>query len=317
MPGPESAAIGAVLHVYVCIAGVLLGGAGVVLLVARHTGRVSLGAVWLTYRSWLVIVPLVLAIAWAGRAAVVGAVGLLALLGFKEFARATGLYRDWWMTGAGYLGIAAMTVAAWAPNPNTGQPGWFGLFMALPVYAISIILAVPILRNRSQGQLQAAALAVVGFVYIGWMFGHLGFLANTPYGIAYVLYVILAVEVNDVAAYVFGKLLGKRRLRSEVSPGKTWGGALGALAVSMCLPWILAFSLPHFGVWQRILAGVIVGVGGQLGDLAISVIKRDIGVKDMGAIIPGHGGILDRIDSLIYTAPLFLHMVGYSFKHWL
>jgi phosphatidate cytidylyltransferase len=79
----------------------------------------------------------------------------------------------------------------------------------------------------------------------------------------------------------------------------------------MALPWLLAFSFPHFSTREKILTGLIVGIGGQLGDLSISVIKRDLGIKDMGASLPGHGGILDRIDSLIYTAPLFLHMV-----HW-
>ncbi|HSY18162.1 MAG TPA: phosphatidate cytidylyltransferase, partial [Candidatus Acidoferrales bacterium] len=96
-------------------------------------------------------------------------------------------------------------------------------------------------------------------------------------------------------------------------PKKTWEGATGALAVSMLLPWLLHFSFPHFGTTQLILTGLIVGVGGQLGDLAISIIKRDIGIKDMGAGIPGHGGILDRIDSLIYVAPLFFHMTNFFY----
>ncbi|MDQ3120712.1 MAG: phosphatidate cytidylyltransferase, partial [Verrucomicrobiota bacterium] len=98
-----------------------------------------------------------------------------------------------------------------------------------------------------------------------------------------------------------------------ISPKKTWEGALGALAVSMILPWLLRFSMPEFGAAQLILTGLIIGIGGQLGDLSISVIKRDIGTKDMGASIPGHGGILDRIDSLIYVAPLFMHMTGYYY----
>jgi phosphatidate cytidylyltransferase len=118
----------------------------------------------------------------------------------------------------------------------------------------------------------------------------------------------VAVTLNDVAAYACGRLFGRRPLRSNISPKKTWEGALGGAAVSLLLPWLLRFSFPHFGVWELILTGLIVGIGGQLGDLSISVIKRDLGVKDMGSSIPGHGGILDRIDSLIYVAPLFFHM---------
>src|SRR5207302_1954427 len=102
-------------------------------------------------------------------------------------------------------------------------------------------------------------------------------------------------------------------MRTEISPNKTWEGSIGALTFSMILPWIMGFSFPHFAPIHKILAGLIVGVGGQLGDLSISFIKRDLGIKDMGVVIPGHGGILDRIDSLIYTAPLFVHMIHWFF----
>ena len=107
------------------------------------------------------------------------------------------------------------------------------------------------------------------------MFGHLSFLANATNAYGYLLYIIFATEINDVAAFASGKLFGRHSLRSAISPKKTWEGALGALAVSLALPWVLRFSFPHFGPLQLLFAGVIVGVGGQLGDLAISVIKRD------------------------------------------
>jgi phosphatidate cytidylyltransferase len=235
----------------------------------------------------------------------------VAVFGFKEFARATGLYQDWYMTGAVYLGIIATGSLALATDPTTGVPGWYGFFMALPVYVIAAILMIPIVRNRTQGQLQALALAIVGFVYFGWMFGHLTYLANARHAYSYLFYLLFAVELNDVAAFTCGKLFGRHQLRSNISPKKTWEGSLGALAVSLALPWVLRFTFPHFGVWDCILIGLIVGIGGQLGDLAMSVIKRDLGVKDMGTAIPGHGGILDRIDSLIYVAPLFFHVVRY------
>ena len=172
---------------------------------------------------------------------------------------------------------------------------------------------IPILRDRAKGQLQLIALSVVGFMYVGWMFLHLAYLANAKNAYGYLLFLLFAVPLNDIAAFTFGRTFGKRQLRENISPNKTWAGAIGALAVSMLLPWLVRFSFPEFGTLQLILTGLIVGVGGQLGDLTISVIKRDIGIKDMGALIEGHGGVLDRVDSLIYVAPLFFHMARYFY----
>jgi phosphatidate cytidylyltransferase len=291
------------------VAGLLvLGG---VAIAARGRKR-DVASIRRTYVGWLVMAPLVMGAVLLGREAVIVGVALLAIFGFKEFARATGLYRDWWMTGAVYLGIVAVGVCAWMPDPNVVPiypHGWYGLFIALPVYAVAMILALPILRDRAAGQLQAVALAILGFIYFGWMFGHLGFLANTREAYGYLLFVVFATEVNDIAAFTCGKLFGRRKLRPAISPNKTVEGALGALGLSLAMPFLMRFALPGFSVGELIAVGAIVGVGGQAGDLAISVIKRDLGVKDMGALVPGHGGILDRIDSVIFVAPVFFHIV--------
>lgn len=288
---------------------------GLVLFFLQWVLKKNIAPVWEIYRSWWIMAPLALAVVFAGRVPFIIGVTLLAIFGFKEFARASGVYRDWWMTGAVYAGIVTVGISSLMQHPRGEEPGhgWYGFFVAVPVFAIAAILLIPILRNHVHGELQRMSLGIVGFIYIGWMFGHLGFLANAANAYGYLGYVVFATEVNDIAAYTFGKLFGRHPLRSEISPKKTWEGAVGALAVSMSLPWLLRFSLPEFGPVQLILAGLIVGIGGQLGDLSISVIKRDIGTKDMGASIPGHGGILDRIDSLIYVAPLFMHMSGYYY----
>jgi len=310
---PQAALQSDIFRNYALIVLVVLVLAGVVLAVLKWGFKREVTPVWLTYRSWLTMAPLIFGCLFAGRAVMIVFVCLLAAWAFKEFARATGLYRDWWMTGAVYLGIVAVGTSSLMTQPQAEEPGtgWYALFIALPVYAVALIVFVPILRNRVSGQLQSMSLAIVGFIYIGWMFGHLAFLANATNAYGYLLYIIFATELNDVAAFTCGKLFGRRQFRSQISPKKTWGGALGALTISMILPWLLHFSFPHFGPTQLILTGLIVGIGGQLGDLAISVIKRDIGIKDMGAGIPGHGGVLDRIDSLVYVAPLFFHMAGF------
>ena len=309
-----AAALGSeVFLAYARLAVVVLAGAGLLLLILTYGFDRKIDGVWRTYRGWLVMLPIVLASLFAGRAATIVGVALLAMTAFKEFARATGLYRDWWMTGAVHVSIIALAATSLVRDPWLNLPGWYGLFMALPVYVVCLLLMIPILRNRAKGQLQNAALAIVAFVYLGWMFSHVGFLANSPHAYGYLLFLVLAVEGTDVAAFTCGKLFGRRRLRDAISPNKTWGGSMGALAVAMALPWLMHFSFPHFGALQLVLTGAIVGVGGQLGDLTISMIKRDVGVKDMGALIPGHGGLLDRIDSLIFVAPLFFHMVRWFY----
>lgn len=307
---PQAAIESDVFRFYAVLVATLLVLAGVALAIMRARGR-NVEHAWQSFRGWLIIIPVDLVAIFLGRIAAILFFTAVSIFAFKEYARATGLYRDWFMTGVAYLGIVAVGVFSALPDPSNGRTGCYGMFMALPVWVVALFLLIPIVRNRSQGQLQLLALAIVGFIYLGWMFGHLTFLTNSRHAYGYVLYLMFAVQLNDVAAFTFGKLFGRHPFRSNISPNKTWEGALGALAVSMALPWALQFTLPHFTVRDLLLTGVIVGVGGQLGDLAISVIKRDVGVKDMGAVLPGHGGILDRIDSLIYVAPLFFHFVRY------
>jgi phosphatidate cytidylyltransferase len=304
----EAAINNPVFLTYLAIVGAILVFAGLVLGALTLVGK-DVSSIWKTYRGWLVMIPLVFGMILLGRIATIIGVTLLAIFGFKEFARATGLYEDWWFTGTVYVAITALGVACVVTDPRLYSSGWYGVFMALPVYVIAAILLIPIIRNRAKGQLQQVALAIVGFVYFGWMFSHLGFLANTPYAYGYLLYLIFAVEINDVAAFTCGKLFGRHKLRENISPNKTIEGSLGAIVVSMAMPWLLWFSFPHFEPLQLILTGLIVGVGGQVGDLVISYIKRDIGIKDMGVVISGHGGILDRVDSMIFVAPIFFHMV--------
>ena len=286
---------------YVGIIIALLGAAVLALRVLRARGK-DVTSAEASLRGWLIMIPVIIGAIFLGREAVIIGVALLAIFGFKEFAKATGLYADWWLTGVAYVAISSIAVIALMTDPRTAQTGWYGMFMALPVYVIAVILLVPIIRNRAKGQLQAVSLAILGFVYFGWMLSHLSFIANLPQAYGYLLFLLFA-------AFTVGKMFGKRKLREAISPNKTIGGSLGAIAVSLLVPWLLWFSFDNFSATELILTGLIVGIGGQMGDLVLSYIKRAIGIKDMGAIITGHGGILDRVDSMIFVAQLFFHMV--------
>jgi phosphatidate cytidylyltransferase len=289
----------------------LLAVAGTLLALLHFVFHRNVAHAWKAYRGWLIMIPLVFGALLFGRVATIIFFTLLALGAFSEFARATGLYRDWWLTGVVLLGIAAVGAVSLMDDPETYVHGWYGMLMALPVWVVAAILMVPVFRDRATGQVQHVALSILGFIYIGWSFGHLAFLANARNAYGYLLFLLFAVPLNDVAAFTCGRIFGGPKFRPNISPNKTWAGAIGAFAVSMAFPWLVRFSFPEFTTRDLLLAGLIVGAGSQLGDLSISVIKRDIGIKDMGALIDGHGGVLDRVDSLIYVAPLFFHMTRY------
>jgi len=297
---------------YVTLIGGLLVFVGLLLVLLDKVFHKNISSVWRIYRGWLMMIPIFIVFVFFGRLVFILGILGISTFSFFEFSRATRLNRaNPWITYVAYLGIVIVAVLAMVPDPFAEYFGWYGLFMALPVYMIGFIVLVPILQNRHEGQLQAVSLGVLGFIYFGWMFGHLSFLANSPYFVNYVLYLVFAVQIADISAYSFGKLFGRHKLRSNISPNKTMEGAIGALVVSLCLPWLLRGILPEFGPLQLFLTGLIVGIGSQLGDLTISLIKRDLEIKDMGTLIPGHGGVLDRIDSLIIAAPLFFHMIRY------
>lgn len=287
----------------------LLVAAGVLLAVLRWGLNKGLDEAWRSYQGWLLMAPLIALAVFLGREATVIFFTAIALLGFREFARATGLSTDGYLTGGVYLGILGSGgVVLVAAHPLTAG---YGLFLVLPVFVIAGIFLVPILRDRTHGQVEALALALLGFLYFGWMYGHIAFLTCGQHAYAYLIYLLVAVALNDVSAFLFGKLLGRHALRGRISPKKTWEGSLGALAVSLALPWPLWFTFPHLQPPDLLAIGLIVGVGGQVGDLVMSVIKRDLGMKNMSEAIPGHGGILDRVDSLIYVTPLFFHYLRF------
>ena len=255
------------------------------------------------YRPWVVMAPLILVIIGLGHQVTTLSLMILSLCCAKEFAKATGLYRDWHFMTTIYLGIVGIYVAIWFDS--------FGIFNAMPIYAVSLIFLLPILLNNAQGMVQKAALSVICIVYMGWFLAHLAFLNKFSNGTAYLLYVVFGTELSDISAFVSGKIFGQRRYFSNISPNKTIEGSLGALAVTVLYSLAIRPLLPEMHFSLLMLSTVVIWAGGSIGDLVISFIKRDVGIKDMGNLIPGHGGLLDRFDSLIFVAPLYFHLLKF------
>jgi phosphatidate cytidylyltransferase len=306
---PRAALESDVFRAYVLIVVAMLVGAGGVLGVIRLARRRPVGHAAVAYRGWLIIAPVVLGCVFLGRETTIVFLTMLAVQGLRELVRASDLAAARGPAILASLGVVAGGVLCLLADPGRGPAG-AAAFMALPVYVVPLLFLAPMVGDREAGQLRIVGLALLAFLLLGFMFGHVALLANARHPYGDLLFLLLAVELTDVAAYVSGHLVGRHALRPGISPGKTWEGAAGGLLTAMALPWLLRFSLPGLGARELVLAGLSVGVGGQLGDLSMSLIKRELGVKDMGALIPGHGGVLDRIDSLIFAAPLFFHLVA-------
>lgn len=191
-------------------------------------------------------------------------------------------------------------------NPNANGPFTLpGLVLGV---AAAIVLSAPVLERRASGQASAGTL--LALVYVSWLLGHALLLHRLPVGDQLVLLLVGVTWVGETAAYAVGSTLGRRRLAPEISPAKTVEGAAAQLVASVATAVALgAWLVPAWPAWRTAGAGVLLGVSGQLGDLAESALKRSAGVKDTGGLLPGHGGMLDRIDGLLFNAPALYYYV--------
>ncbi len=196
--------------------------------------------------------------------------------------------------------------------------GWYGMFIIfIPVYMFLFIPMRMVLRGEAEGFIKAAGILHWAVMLTVFSVSHIAYLLvlpenNSPAGgVGLVLYLLFMTQFNDVSQYVWGKLLGKRKITPRVSPKKTWEGFLGGVLTITLLAGFLAPFLTPLSRIEGFIAGAIISASGFVGDVVISSVKRDLHIKDTGQLIPGHGGILDRMDSLIYTAPLFFHYIYY------
>lgn len=183
------------------------------------------------------------------------------------------------------------------------------IFCFFLLYILLSTILVQIFRNEPENSLLNAGVSFLGIMYVSWLNVHFIYLRELENGFFYVLLVFLVIWVNDSAAYFIGTKLGQKKLCPKISPNKTWEGALGGFVFSVLTTvlagWVMNFFLtPNFTLVQLLVLGGLISLAGQLGDLAESLFKRDAGIKDSGNLIPGHGGILDRFDSLLFAVPL-------------
>ncbi len=196
--------------------------------------------------------------------------------------------------------------------------GWYGAFIIfIPIVMFLFLPMRIVLKGDTAGIIKS--MSSLQWILMLTVFGlsHMAYLLSLPEkegfasgGRGLLLFLVFLTEINDVMQFTWGKLLGKHKIIPKVSPNKTWEGFVGGLISTTIIGYFLGFLTPLVG-YQLVFVSFMIAFSGFIGDIVMSSVKRDIGVKDMGTSIPGHGGILDRIDSLAYTTPVFFHLIYY------
>jgi phosphatidate cytidylyltransferase len=193
---------------------------------------------------------------------------------------------------------------------------WHSAFlMFIPVFMFALIPFLLVLRGQTQDIARSMSVIPTHLMLTVFSISHLAYLLSLPDlngfevgGRGLLLYVVFLTEMNDVFQFTWGKLLGKRKIIEKISPNKTWEGFYGGLLSTIAAAYFLRFLTP-FSDGVALLCGLLIACTGFVGDTIVSAIKRDFGLKDTGTLIKGHGGILDRIDSLVISAPFFFYFV--------
>jgi phosphatidate cytidylyltransferase len=195
---------------------------------------------------------------------------------------------------------------------------WYSLFAILiPVYAFLYIPVRIAIEGDTRQFLERAAKIQWGLMICVYCLSHapaMLLLKIEGYRdpVRLLLFFLIVVQSSDVFQYVWGKLFGKKKIAPDVSPSKTWAGFIGGSLTSIALGGVLK-SLTPFNLWQTLAMSAVAVLLGFFGGLTMSAIKRDRGVKDYGTLIAGHGGVMDRIDSICFAAPVFFHITRYYF----
>ena len=196
--------------------------------------------------------------------------------------------------------------------------GWYGMFLIfIPVYVFLFIPVRMIFIGETKGFIKSAGVLHWSVMLTVYAISHIACLIILPVkneeagAIGLILYLLFATQFNDVSQYVWGKSIGNRKIIPKISPNKTWGGFIGGVCTVTLVSYVIGPMLTPLSSAQSLLAGTLISVCGFFGDVVISSVKRDLQIKDSGSLIPGHGGVLDRMDSLIYTSPIFFHYVYY------
>lgn len=268
-----------------------------------------MNSAWASIKSWIFVAPILFAILALPRPYPLIFITLIAIQSAKTFFQMVGVYhRSWfvWMTYVFIIGLAYMV--------HSDQPEFYNI---TPMVFLGTICLIPLLRNSAAHMIQYLALTLIGFIFWGWSFMHLARLIALDGGVLMVIYLYLLNEVGENVAWAAGKAFGHIKPFSKISQKVTLEGMIVSFVVTMLLAWALRQMLPDRSEQFWIGAGLIAAIFGRAGDLILSVIRRDLGIKNTGIFIIGRGDVLSRVEKMIFVGPMYYYLFIYlqGFHH--
>jgi len=262
-------------------------------------------------QSWWIMITILFVVLVISKTTAIFFFGFLSFLALKEFLSIVPMrLSDRSVIFWAYLSIPVQYY--WVSQ------GWYGMFIVfIPVYMFLLLPFRMVLIGETKGFIKAVGTIHWALMLTVFCISHIAYLLVLPTrnqaagSVGLVLFLLFMTQFNDVCQYIWGKMLGKHKIIPKVSPNKTWEGFLGGLAsVTICCGFLAPLLTPLTFTYG-LMAGLLISISGFIGDVVISSVKRDLQIKDSGSLIPGHGGILDRLDSLTFTSPLFFHFIYY------
>jgi phosphatidate cytidylyltransferase len=266
-------------------------------------------------KAWWIMAALLGAAVSFGKPAVIGLYALSSFFALREFVTLTTSRRGdhWALLAAFFIALPTQYYLVWIE--------WYGLFsIFVPVYCFLLGPVIAALRQDTERFLERVAAQQWALMICVYCASHVPALLTLDIPgfagkqVLLVAFLIIVVQGSDVLQYVFGKLFGRRKVAPLLSPSKTWEGLIGGVASATLLGAALFWITP-FSPLQAAAMAFVICMMGFFGGLVMSAIKRDRGVKDWGRMISGHGGMLDRIDSILFSAPIFFHLTRYMWAN--
>ncbi len=261
-------------------------------------------------------IPLLGVIIWFGEPYFTIFIAIVGLLAAVEFFRLIKGIKAQALTVFGIIWTILLIVIR-----NPGLHDWLAPYVdtellvpAIITLGMAVSLILLLTRKQKHNAFIDWAWTFAGILYVGWLLSYSVALRGLDAGRSWVFLAIFATFGSDSAAYVIGKTIGKHKLAPNISPGKTWEGSIAGLVGAVAVSLLFLLHTPvqlsgYLNVWQIIIIGLMVSIFGQLGDLVESLFKRNTGVKDSGNIFPGHGGMLDRMDSIVFAVIAVYYVV--------